>query len=118
MDLRLKEKVAIVTGAGRGIGRAIAMTLAAEGAKVAVNDYYLERAETVTDEIKMAGGEAISVQANITKTKQVERMIEKVMKAWDQLNILVNNAGIPAGYRRQSKLFDEKFCRHGSRVLG
>jgi NAD(P)-dependent dehydrogenase (short-subunit alcohol dehydrogenase family) len=97
MDLKLKGKVSIVTGSGRGIGRGIAMTLAAEGAKVGVNDYYLERAEAVAKEIKGAGGEAIAVQADITKAEQVEQMIKKVVDQWAKVDILVNNAGIPAG---------------------
>ena len=97
MDLKLKGKVGIVTGSGRGIGRGIAMNLAAEGAKVVVNDYYLERAEAVAKEIKDAGGEAIAVQADITKAEQVEQMVKKVVDQWGKVNILVNNAGIPAG---------------------
>jgi NAD(P)-dependent dehydrogenase (short-subunit alcohol dehydrogenase family) len=59
MDLGLKDKVAIVTGAGRGIGRAIVLTLAEEGAKVAVNDLFLERAQAVAAEVKARGGEAM-----------------------------------------------------------
>lgn len=97
MDLKLKGKVAIVTGSGRGIGRVIAMTLAGEGAKVAVNDYYLERAEAVAKEIKNEGGEAMPVQADITKIEQVEQMVKKVIEKWEKVNILVNNAGLPAG---------------------
>ncbi|GAI09032.1 unnamed protein product, partial [marine sediment metagenome] len=97
MDLGLKGKIAIVTGSGRGIGRAIAMALAFEGAKVAVNDYYLERAESVAKEIKDSGGEAIPVQADVTKADQVEQMVKKVLDNWGKVDILVNNAGIPAG---------------------
>jgi len=97
MDLKLKGKVGIVTGSGRGIGRGIAMALAAEGAKVVVNDYYLERAEAVAKEIKDAGGEALAVQADITKAEQVEQMVKKVVDQWGKVDILVNNAGIPAG---------------------
>lgn len=97
MDLGLKGKVAIVTGAGRGIGRGIAMTLAAEGAKVAVNDYYLDRAESVAREIKDAGGEAIPVQADVTQGDQVDEMVKRVTEELGGVDILVNNAGIPAG---------------------
>ena len=60
MDLGLRDKVAIVTGAGRGIGRAIVLTLAEEGAKVAVNDLFQERAQAVVHEVKARGGEAIA----------------------------------------------------------
>ena len=97
MDLKLKGKVGLVTGSGRGIGRGIVMTFAAEGAKVGVNDYYEERAEAVAKEIKDAGGEAIAVQADITKAEQVEQMVKKVVDQWGKVDILVNNAGIPAG---------------------
>lgn len=97
MDLRLQKKVAIVTGAGRGIGRGIAITLANEGARVAVNDFYLERAESVAKEIREAGGEALAVQADVTQGDLVEQMVQKVLSQWSALNILVNNAGIPAG---------------------
>jgi 3-oxoacyl-[acyl-carrier protein] reductase len=97
MDLKLKGKVAIVTGSGRGIGRAITTILASEGAKVAVNDYYLERAESVAKEIRDSGGEAIPLQADVTKADQVEQMVKKVLDNWGKVDILVNNAGIPAG---------------------
>lgn len=97
MELRLNGKVAVVTGAGRGIGRGIAMTLASEGAMVAVNDYYLERAESVANEMKDAVGEAIPVQADVTKGEQVEQMVQKVVDQWEKVDILVNNAGVPAG---------------------
>lgn len=97
MDLKLKGRVGIVTGSGRGIGRGIVMTLAAEGAKVVVNDYYLDRAEAVAKEIKNAGGEALEVQADITQAAQVDQMVKKVLDQWGKVDILVNNAGIPAG---------------------
>jgi 3-oxoacyl-[acyl-carrier protein] reductase len=73
------------------------MTLAKEGAKVAVNDYYLERAESVVKEIKREDAEAIPVQADITKIEQVEQMVKKVIEKWEEVHILVNNAGLPAG---------------------
>jgi len=104
MDLKLKGKVGIVTGSGRGIGRGIVMTLAAEGARMAVNDYYLDRAEAVSKEIKEAGGEAIAVQADITKAEQVEQMVKKVVDQWGKVDILVNNAGIPAGVLESNPL--------------
>jgi 2-hydroxycyclohexanecarboxyl-CoA dehydrogenase len=97
MDLKLKEKVAIITGSGRGIGREIAMTLAREGARIAINDYYLDRAESVAEEIKNKGAEAVPIQADITQSEQVEQMVKKVMDTWGKVEILVNNAGLPAG---------------------
>lgn len=97
MNFGLKGKVAVVTGSGRGIGRAISMTLAAEGAKVAVNDYYLDRAEAVAKEIESSGGDAIPVQADVTKADQVAQMVGAILDRWHRVDILVNNAGIPAG---------------------
>jgi len=93
MDLGLKDKVAIVTGAGRGIGRQIALTLAGEGAKVAVNDFYEDRAKTVADEIKAAGGQAIGVQADVTSFDEVQAMVKKAVEEWGTVHILCNNAG-------------------------
>ncbi len=94
MDLSLKDKVAIVTGAGRGIGRQIALTLAEEGAKVAVNDYYEDRAKAVADEIKAAGGQGIGVKADVTNLDEVQAMVKKVVDKWGTVHILCNNAGI------------------------
>ncbi len=96
MDLFLKDKVAIVTGAGRGIGRTIAMTLAEDGAKIAVNDYFEDRAESTAKEIRDAGGAAIGVQANVIDGDSVNAMVERVKKEFGRIDILVNNAGIPA----------------------
>ena len=96
MNLGLKDKVAIVTGAGRGIGRAIVLTLAEEGVKVAVNDLFLERAQAVAAEVKTGGGEAIAVAADVTDEAQVNDMVSRVVKEWGTVHILVNNAGIPA----------------------
>ena len=97
MDLGLKDKVAIVSGAGRGLGRTICLTLAEEGAKVGVNDFYLDRAETVAKEIKDRGGKALALQADVTNLEQVREMVRKVVQTWGRVDIVVHNAGIPAG---------------------
>lgn len=97
MDLGLKGKVAVISGAGRGLGRTIALALAEEGAKVAVNDFYLDRAEAVTKEIKDKGGEALAVQADVTDLQQVSGMMKKVADTWGTVDIAIHNAGIPAG---------------------
>ena len=96
MNLGLKDKVAIVTGAGRGIGRAIVLTLAEEGARVAVNDLFQERAQAVAAEVKANGGEAVAVAADVTDEAKVNDMVSRVVKEWGTVHILVNNAGIPA----------------------
>ncbi len=92
--MRLRERVALVTGAGTGIGRAIAESLAREGASVAVN-YSRSRdaAEEVVHEIQTSGGKAITVQANVADDGEVKAMIAAVDKQYGRLDILVNNAG-------------------------
>lgn len=91
----LDGKVALVTGASRGIGRAIAIRLAAEGAKVAINFAgNTEKAEAVKAEIEAAGGEALLVQANVADAAAVEEMVAKVVEAFGGIDVLVNNAGI------------------------
>ncbi len=96
MDLALKDRVAIVTGSGRGIGAAIASTLAEEGARVCVNDLFEERAQETADAITAAGGQAIAVAADVTDREQVDAMVQSAVDAWGSVDILVNNAGIPA----------------------
>lgn len=91
----LQGQVAIVTGASRGIGRAIALELARQGAKVVVN--YASSsgaADDVVAEITAAGGEAIALQADVSKTEQVDTLISNVIEKFKGIDILVNNAGI------------------------
>ena len=92
MSIDLHDRVAIVTGAGRGLGRAHAMALAARGAKVLVND--LKSADDVVTEINATGGTAIANKANVVDFAQVEAMVDRAMNVWGRLDILVNNAGI------------------------
>jgi len=94
MDSELSNKTAIVTGAGQGIGEAIAKTLAAAGARVAVNDLNPDRAARVVAEINETGGEAIPVVADISNKFNCVNLVETTRAAWGQLDILVNNAGI------------------------
>jgi 3-oxoacyl-[acyl-carrier protein] reductase/2-hydroxycyclohexanecarboxyl-CoA dehydrogenase len=91
---RLDGKVAIVTGAGRGLGKGIALKLALEGAKVAVADVVMENADSCVQEIKQAGGSAIAVPANIAKLDEVNRLFETTVKEFGRLDAVVNNAGI------------------------
>lgn len=93
--MRLADKVAVVTGAGRGIGSAIALTLAREGAKVVVNySRSAESAEGVVAQIRAAGGEAVAVQANIAVPAEAEALIKSAQENFGRIDILVNNAGI------------------------
>jgi len=92
---KLDEKVAIVTGASKGIGAAIAKHLAAEGAAVVVNySSSKEGADRVVDEIAKQGGKAIAVRANIARKVDIERLFAETKKAFGKLDILINNAGV------------------------
>ncbi|HXR98266.1 MAG TPA: 3-oxoacyl-[acyl-carrier-protein] reductase [Terriglobales bacterium] len=93
--MRLKDKTALVTGASRGIGRAIALRLASEGARVAINYRgAVAAAEAVAAEIKAAGGEAMLHQADVADAAGAQAMIAAVQKQFGRLDFLVNNAGI------------------------
>jgi NAD(P)-dependent dehydrogenase (short-subunit alcohol dehydrogenase family) len=92
MSISLDGQVAIVTGAGRGLGRAHALALAERGARVVIND--LGNADAVVDEILAAGGEAIANAANVADFGDVEAMAKLAMDTWGRVDILVNNAGI------------------------
>ena len=92
---RLQGKVAIVTGASRGIGRATALALAAEGATVVVNyASSQEAADQVVAEVEALGSSAIALPADVSKADQVDGLINAVMEKWGQVDVLVNNAGI------------------------
>lgn len=94
MDLNLSGRVALVTGAGQGVGRAIATTLASEGAKVAVNDIVEARAQAVADEIRAAGGEAVAAVFDVTNREAVGAGVARVAEVLGPIDILVNNAGV------------------------
>ncbi|MBI5256028.1 MAG: SDR family NAD(P)-dependent oxidoreductase [Burkholderiales bacterium] len=103
MAVQFTDRVAIVTGAGGGLGRAHALALAARGAKVLVNDLggtrdgsgaSVSAAQAVVDEIRAAGGEAIANGASVTDPVAVQAMVDQAMQAWGRVDILINNAGI------------------------
>lgn len=92
--MRVKDRVALVTGSGGGIGEGIAKKLAGCGAKVVVNDVDGARVDRVAGEISSAGGEAIGIVADITKPAEVESMFRQTVDKFGRIDILVNNAGI------------------------
>lgn len=89
----LKNKVAIVTGGGRGIGQAIAFGLAKAGAKLVVTSRKMEDLEATAKEIKAAGGEAMPLQSHLGKYEEIQKMVDAVMEKYKRVDILVNNAG-------------------------
>ena len=91
---RLDGKVALITGAGRGIGKAVAVRLASDGAKVVINDKDLAYAEHVADKLRKTHHEAIAIRADISNWQEVETMFIEAEKVFGGVNILVNNAGI------------------------
>ncbi len=90
----LNGKVVLITGAGAGIGRAIAERFAGQGSTVAVNDVNAENAEAVAEGINAAGGKAMSVAADVSNSEQVNAMVDAVMAAHGTIDVLVNNAGL------------------------
>ncbi len=91
---KLKNKVAVITGGSRGIGRAIALRLAAEGAKVVVTATTKAGADKTADEIRQSGGQAAGFEANVADAKQVEALMKGAVDQFGALHILVNNAGV------------------------
>jgi 3-oxoacyl-[acyl-carrier protein] reductase len=94
LKVNLSDKIAIVTGAGQGIGRAIALSLARDGAKLVVNDIIEENAKKVVKEIESKGGDAIAILADVSNKNAVEHMIRLTLEKYGKIDILVNNAGI------------------------
>jgi 3-oxoacyl-[acyl-carrier protein] reductase len=103
-----EDRVAIVTGAGRGIGRATALRFAEAGARVAVVDVDEEAGENVAREISSAGGTALFAFANVADRASVDTMVEMVIGAWGRIDILINNAGILRD-ARLVKLTEDEF---------
>ena len=91
--MKLKDRVAIVTGSGSGIGRAIALAMAREGARIAVVDLNEAGAQETVKEIQKEGGQAHPYKADVTRKAQIEAMVAEAIKRWGTVHILVNNAG-------------------------
>lgn len=107
--MKLENKVAVVTGAASGMGKAIAELYAKEGAKVIVADLNVEGAKAVADGITNNGGVAMAIQANVAKLEDIENMIETAVKEYGTLDILVNNAGIMDGFEPVGDIHDERW---------
>ena len=92
--MKLKDKVAIVTGGGRGIGREIALLFASEGAKVVVSARTIEQVDNVVEQIVADGGEAFGIAMDVSQEKDVQKMVAQTLAKFGKIHILVNNAGI------------------------
>lgn len=91
--MRLKDKKAIVTGAGQGIGRSITLKLAQEGADVVIAESNPDTGTRTAKEVEAQGRKALFISVDVANQKQVQAMVEQVLKAWKRIDILVNNAG-------------------------
>ncbi|ARK30444.1 3-oxoacyl-[acyl-carrier-protein] reductase [Halalkalibacter krulwichiae] len=106
--MRLLDKTAIITGAGRGIGEATAIKFAKEGAKVVIADLNSEDIDRTVSIINEAGGEAIGVIVNVTKRKEVKALMKKTLEQYGRVDVVVNNAGITAD-AQLLKMSDEQW---------
>lgn len=109
--MRLQDKVAIVTGAGSGMGKAIATLYAQEGAKVVVSDMNGETANETVEAITTNGGVAIAVVANVAKEEDIQNLIDTTVETYGTVDILVNNAGIMDSFEAAGDVEDEKWER-------
>lgn len=107
--MRLQDKVAIVTGAASGMGKAIAEAYAREGAKVVVSDLNIEGAEEVAANLKANGAEAFAIKTNVSVEEEVEQLFEETKKNFGKLDILVNNAGIMDGMEPVGEISNERW---------
>lgn len=121
MSAILKDRVAVITGAGRGLGKAFALRFAAEGAKLLLPDISLERAEATAKEIKTKGGEAAAMLTDISSEKDTRKMAEQVMKLYGRVDIIINNAAIYYGVQTRpwdAWTIDEWDCMFEVNVRG
>ena len=92
--MRLKDKVGIVTGSGRGIGESIVLRFVEEGAKIIINDVNESNAMSVLEKVKARGGKALAVIGSVTSREMVQKMVDAAVQEFGTLDIMVNNAGI------------------------
>ena len=106
--MKLEGKVAIVTGAGRGLGRGIALCLAEEGADIAVNSLHEETTNKTAADVKALGRKALAIVADLTESAQIARVVQETLKTFGKIDILVNNVG-GSGKKKEAKtgFFDE-----------
>jgi len=117
IDYKINGKVAVVTGAGRGIGRQIALTLAEQGVKVVVADIVKESADKVAKEIVLLGSEALPFELDVSNSQQVQEMADAALKKFGGVDILVNNAGISPKRNGQKVPIIEMDIREWEKVV-
>ncbi len=111
MNQRFTNKVALVTGGASGIGRATAIAFAREGASVVLSDIDAERGEKVIGEIRQAGGKGVFVRADVSKSEDVQRLVQGTVKTYGRLDACFNNAGISGPMRPTAELSEEDWNR-------
>ena len=109
--MKLANKVAVITGAGSGMGKAAALIFAAEGAKVAAADIAEAQVKETAAEITRKGGDAVAIRADVSKSEDVKRMIDDTVAKYGGLNIVYNNAGIEGESNFMSNMTEEQFDR-------
>lgn len=113
--MRLEGKRALVTGAGSGIGRCIAIEFAREGAKVAISDLNLESATAVSNEVKALNTSGLALKADVSVRREVNEMVDQILKEWSGIDILINNAGYvqPSSFEEISEeMWDRMLAVH------
>lgn len=93
MELGLKEKVVLVTGASKGIGKAIAFAMAKEGCRVAISARHKDDLQELADAIEQSGGTAYAIATDLTKTDEIQKLVDRIVNKWGTIHVLINNAG-------------------------
>ena len=109
METGLKDKVAIVTGGALGLGRAIVLALAEEGARIVIADIKETEANGLVDQVEESGGQALAIKADVSKGDQVQAMVEEVIERFGRIDILVNSAGVVGPQGSWAELTEEGF---------